>query len=156
MTAPEAENPGLTQPRGNLVGMTQSQLRALIDELDERPYRAQQIMKWVYHRDVSSFDEMTDLSKRLRERLAAALAIALPSEVRRAASADGTIKWVLETDGGDAIETVLIPDRGRNTLCISSQVGCALDCRFGAPGKQGFNGKLSRGEIVGQVIAAEA
>ena len=141
--------------RGNLIGLTQDQLLALIERLGERPFHAQQMMKWIYQRGVSRFEEMTDLSKKLRVELGKLVDIRLPEEVVRSESKDGTIKWVLSTENGNAIETVLIPDRGRNTLCISSQIGCMLDCRFCATGKQGFNGNLDRGEIVGQVLHVE-
>jgi 23S rRNA (adenine2503-C2)-methyltransferase len=135
----------------NLFGLDRAGVAGLFDALGERRYRTEQIMKWVYHRGVRDFAAMSDLSRKLRERLAEISTLELPTVIDTRCSADGTRKWVLEVDGGSAIETVLIPDRGRNTLCVSTQVGCMLDCSFCSTGKQGFNGNLSAAAIVGQV-----
>ena len=139
----------------NMVGPTRQQLYEIVRCLDERPYRAQQIMKWIYHHGVSDFSSMTNLSKKLRDLLTQTASIRLPKAIKRVQSVDGTIKWVFQTDNGNAVETVLIPDKGRHTLCISSQIGCMLDCKFCATGKQGFNGNLDRSEIVGQVLLVQ-
>ena len=118
----------------NMVGPTRQQLYEIVRCLDERPYRAQQIMKWIYHHGVSDFSSMTNLSKKLRDLLTQTASIRLPKAIKRVQSVDGTIKWVFQTDNGNAVETVLIPDKGRHTLCISSQIGCMLDCKFCATG----------------------
>ncbi len=112
-------------------------------------------MKWVYHRGVLDPLAMTDLSKALRGWLGETASFGLPEVVTRHESADGTVKWVLRIENGNCVEAVLIPDRGRNTLCVSSQVGCMLDCSFCATGKQGFNGNLSTSAIIGQVWLAD-
>jgi len=135
----------------NLVGLTQRELASLFASLGEKPYRARQLMQWLYQRDVTDFDAMTDLSKALRARLTDAAAVSFPEPVARHESADGTIKWLFPSGGGQLIETVFIPEAARGTLCISSQVGCALDCSFCATGAQGFNRNLTAAEIIGQV-----
>ena len=129
-------------------------LESFVAGFDDRPYRAQQIMKWVYHRGVAGFDAMTDLSRTLRGELAERAHFVLPEVVSRVESTDGTVKWMVRVDNGNCVEMVLIPERGRNTLCVSSQVGCVLDCSFCSTGKQGFNGNLSVADIVGQVYLA--
>jgi 23S rRNA (adenine2503-C2)-methyltransferase len=135
----------------NLFGLDRAGVAGLFDVLGERRYRTTQVLKWVYHRGVREFAAMSDLSKQLRSRLAEVAVLRLPEVIDARRSADGTRKWVLRVDGGSAVETVLIPDRGRNTLCVSTQVGCMLDCSFCSTGKQGFGGNLSAAEIVGQV-----
>ena len=122
--------------------------------LDEKPFRARQVLQWIHQRNATRFEEMTDLSKPLRVRLDAVAAIKLPEVISEQKAADGTIKWLFESGAGQAVETVFIPEPGRGTLCISSQVGCALDCAFCATGAQGFNRNLSVEEIVGQVTHA--
>ena len=112
-------------------------------------------MKWAYHRQELEFAAMTDVSKAHRTWLIDHASLTLPEVVTRQVSHDGTTKWVVRVANGNCVETVLIPDRGRNTLCISSQVGCTLDCSFCATGKQGFNGNLSTADIIGQVWLAE-
>ncbi len=138
----------------NLLGMSQDMLEQFFAERGEKPFRARQVMQWIYQRNVFDFDEMTDLSKKLRERLLPEAEVALPAVQSRHDSQDGTRKWLFATDCGQAIETVFIPEPGRGTLCISSQVGCALDCAFCATGAQGFNRNLTSAEIVGQVLVA--
>ncbi len=145
------------QAKDNLLGLTREALEALCARADGKPYRAHQIMKWAYHQGCLDFDGMTNLSKAFRGWLAEHASFALPEVIDTRYSKDGTIKWAMRVAGGSAVETVLIPDRGRNTLCVSSQVGCMLDCTFCSTGKQGFNGNLTAAEIVGQVwIANEA
>ena len=135
----------------NLVGMPQAMLEAYFADIGEKPFRARQVLQWIHQRFADDFDVMTDLSKQLRTRLGESAAIALPKLMSEQASADGTVKWLFESGAGQAVETVFIPEPGRGTLCISSQVGCALDCAFCATGAQGFNRNLSAAEIVGQV-----
>jgi len=135
----------------NLLGLPKGDLEQFIVGLDEKPFRARQILKWIYQRGVLDFDAMTDLSKSLRSKLRASACVELPVEEARQDSADGTIKWLFSSGSGQAVETVFIPEATRGTLCISSQVGCALDCAFCATGAQGFNRNLSAAEIIGQV-----
>lgn len=138
----------------NLLGLTRRELEAFFAELDEKPFRAVQVMKWLHHRGVDDFAQMTDLSKRLRERLLDCAEVSLPTVEREAVSVDGTRKWLMALADGQRIEVVFIPEKDRGTLCVSSQVGCALDCSFCATGKQGFNRNLTSAEIVGQVRQA--
>ena len=140
----------------NLLGMSQDVLEHFFAERGEKPFHARQILQWIHQRGVIEFEEMTDLSKKLRERLLAETEIVLPSVQSRHDSSDGTVKWLFGTDCGQAIETVFIPEPGRGTLCISSQVGCALDCAFCATGAQGFNRNLTSAEIIGQVFVANS
>lgn len=138
----------------NLLDFTRPTMEEWFGARGAKPFHARQLMKWVYHRDTDDFDAMTDLSRALREELAGAAAIALPKVLSERRSADGTRKWLLAAGGGQAIETVFIPEPGRGTLCVSSQVGCVLDCAFCATGAQGFNRNLTTAEIVGQVLLA--
>jgi len=138
----------------NLFSLPQPALREFFSARGERPYRATQLLKWMYHRGVTDLDAMTDLSKPLRERLAREVSFALPEIVQQRESTDGTRKWLLRVDQRNCIETVFIPETERGTLCVSSQVGCALDCSFCSTGKQGFNRNLGVAEIVGQLWLA--
>ncbi|TVS19062.1 MAG: 23S rRNA (adenine(2503)-C(2))-methyltransferase RlmN [Gammaproteobacteria bacterium] len=138
----------------NLLGLPRAGLEALFAELGERPFRAVQVMKWLHHRGVDDFDAMTDLSRDLRQRLAGMAVVSTPEVMHEFVSTDGTRKWLMALDDGQRIEVVFIPEKDRGTLCISSQVGCALDCSFCATGKQGFNRNLTSAEIVGQVRQA--
>ena len=140
--------------RVNLLGLSQGALQDFFADLGEKPFRATQMMKWLHHRDVDDFAEMTDLSRVLRERLAACAEVRMPEIASAHLSADGTRKWLLALEDGQRVEMVFIPEKDRGTLCISSQVGCALDCSFCATGKQGFNRNLSPAEIVSQVRLA--
>ena len=124
------------------------------EELGEKKFRAHQVMKWIHHRHATSFDEMTDLGKALRARLEERAVVQAPQVIFDKASADGTHKWLLGMDPRNAIEAVYIPDKGRGTLCVSSQVGCALNCGFCSTATQGFNRNLSTAEIIGQVWVA--
>ena len=143
--------------RVNLLGMSRPALQEFLVGLGEKPYRALQLMKWIYHQGVSDFSAMTDVGRELRERLAACAEIRPPEVAEEHISADGTRKWLIRVDGGSCVETVFIPEDGRGTLCVSSQVGCSLDCSFCSTGKQGFQRDLSSAEIIGQVwIAARA
>ena len=138
----------------NLLGQTRSDLEAYFATLGLKHYRATQLMQWLYHKLQMDIDKMSNFALKLRDQMQADFEVNLPEAVSIAESKDGTVKWVLRTQSGDLIETVLIPDGHRQTLCISSQVGCALDCTFCATGKQGFNGNLTTAEIVGQVVQA--
>ncbi len=144
--------------RTNLLGLPPAELEAFIVGLGEKPFRARQLLTWIYKRWVGDFEQMTDLGKELRARLAATAEVRAPEIVSEHVSGDGTRKWLLRAGRSDnleqAIETVFIPEPGRGTLCISSQVGCALDCSFCSTGAQGFNRNLSAAEIVGQVWLA--
>ena len=142
----------------NLLGLTQSQMVDFVQEaLGEKAFRARQIFKWIHQYGVDNFDDMTNLAKPLRARLAEVAEIRAPEIVFQGDSKDGTRKWVLKVDGGSAVEAVYIPDGKRGTLCVSSQVGCSLDCSFCSTGKQGFNKNLTPAEIIGQVwIAAKS
>ncbi len=142
--------------RLNLFECDRAGLEAFFQAADQEAFRARQLMKWVYHRGLFDVGGMTDLSKALRAWLREAVAFELPQTLSRRQSSDGTIKWTVRVANGNCVETVLIPGRGRNTLCVSSQVGCMLDCSFCATGKQGFNGNLSTADIVGQVWLANA
>ena len=143
--------------RVNLLGLSPDALRAFFAGLGEKPFRASQVMKWIHHRGVRDFEAMTDLSRALRARLADVAEVRLPRVASEHVSADGTRKWLLGLEDGQRVETVFIPEKERGTLCISSQIGCALDCSFCATGKQGFNRNLTAAEIVGQVrLAFEA
>lgn len=138
----------------NLLGQTQAQLEALFNSLEEKPFRAAQVLKWIHQMGVTDFSQMTNISKALRERLADIAEIRAPEVIKQWDSADGTRKFLIRVDGGNAVETVFIPEGDRGTLCVSSQVGCSLDCSFCATGKQGFNRDLTAAEIIGQVWLA--
>lgn len=129
-------------------------MRAYFSDISEKPFRATQVMKWVYHQGITDFDKMTDISKDLRQQLEQQTVFQLPEILKQQASADGTRKWLLRIDDLNCIETVFIPENDRGTLCISSQVGCPLDCSFCSTGKQGFNRNLSVSEIIGQLWLA--
>ncbi|MDH5833622.1 23S rRNA (adenine(2503)-C(2))-methyltransferase RlmN [Luteimonas sp. M1R5S59] len=139
----------------NLLDLDREGLeRFFADTLGEKRFRAHQVMKWIHHRHVTEFEQMTDLGKALRAKLEAHAEIRVPQVQFEKPSTDGTHKWLLAMDGSNAIETVYIPDKGRGTLCVSSQVGCALNCQFCSTATQGFNRNLSTAEIVGQVWTA--
>tara|TARA_R110002074_G_scaffold170005_2_gene331884 strand:- start:20223 stop:21302 length:1080 start_codon:yes stop_codon:yes gene_type:complete len=141
----------------NLLNLDRKGLEAFFAELGEKPFRATQVLKWIHQEGVSDFELMSNLSKALRARLADIAEVRLPEIVFEQKSEDGTYKWVLELDGQNRIETVFIPEEGRGTLCVSSQVGCALECTFCSTAQQGFNRNLSTAEIIGQVwVAAKA
>jgi 23S rRNA (adenine2503-C2)-methyltransferase len=142
--------------RVNLLGLPRAQLEAFVAaRLGAKPFRARQLMKWIYRRGAADFSTMSDLAQDFRAQLGEIAEIAVPQIVTEQASKDGTRKWMLRMDEVQGIETVYIPEPDRGTLCISSQVGCAMDCSFCATAQQGFNRNLSAAEIVGQVWLAQ-
>lgn len=139
----------------NLLGMGLASMEQFFtEELGEKRFRAVQVLKWIHQRGVDCFDDMTDVSLALREKLKQHAEIVAPTVTFKKYSKDGTRKWVMSMPGGSAVETVFIPEGDRGTLCVSSQIGCALDCSFCSTGKQGFNRDLSSAEIIGQLWVA--
>ncbi len=138
----------------NLFNLDEEGLRAFFSSIGEKPFRAQQILKWIYHHQVDDLGAMTDLGLDLRDRLSSLAEINPPSVIKEQRSVDGTVKWLLGLPGGNAVETVFIPEKGRGTLCVSSQVGCALNCGFCSTATQGFSRNLDTSEIIGQVWQA--
>jgi 23S rRNA (adenine2503-C2)-methyltransferase len=146
-------DPGVTD-RIDLLGLDRSALVALCRDWGEKPFRGQQLMRWVHRRFESDFDAMTDLARGFRETLKGRARVEAPAVISDHVAADGTRKWLLDVGQGNAIETVFIPETSRGTLCVSTQAGCAVNCLFCSTGKQGFNRNLSAGEIVGQLWLA--
>jgi len=138
----------------NLFSLDRKAMGEYLATLGEKPYRAKQIMQWLYARGVRDFDEMSDISKSLRSQFKDHCTTVLPRVSEEHLSKDGTCKWLFELHDGNRIETVYIPEKERGTLCVSSQIGCALDCSFCATARQGFNRNLSVDEIIGQVWLA--
>ena len=145
---------GVETKKMNLMGLNRRSMEEFLLSIDEKPFRATQIIKWIHQRGVSDISQMTDLSKSLRKKLSEICEINVPEVVYEKTSNDGTKKWVIKVDESDLIEMVLIPENNRSTLCVSSQVGCAVDCSFCATGKQGFSRNLTLDEIIGQVWVA--
>jgi 23S rRNA (adenine2503-C2)-methyltransferase len=140
--------------RTNLLGLTRPELEAFVASLGSKPFRARQLMSWLYKRGEGSFESMSDLARDFRAQLALHAEVKVPEIVSAHSSSDGTRKWLLRADASQAFETVFIPETDRGTLCISSQVGCVLDCSFCSTAQQGFNRNLTAAEIVGQVWLA--
>ena len=138
----------------NLLDFTLPALTQWFGAHGEKPFRAKQVYQWIHQRGVDDFDAMTDLAKSLREKLKAAAEVRPPAVLSEHRSADGTVKWLFDVGIGNGIETVFIPEDDRGTLCVSSQVGCALDCKFCSTGRQGFNRDLGVAEIIGQLWVA--
>ena len=151
VTTPESS---IVAPKVNLLGMTRAQLEEFFVSIGEKKFRATQIIKWIHQLGVDNFEEMSNVSKALRAKLEKVAEIRPPEVVYKEFSNDGTRKWVLKVGENSMVETVLIPDGDRKTLCVSSQVGCALDCSFCSTGKQGFQRDLTTAEIIGQVWVA--
>ncbi|NCF17390.1 MAG: 23S rRNA (adenine(2503)-C(2))-methyltransferase RlmN [Haliea sp.] len=151
MSAPAA-SPG--QAKVNLLGLSRRQMEDFFLEIGEKKFRAQQVLKWIHHAGVTDIGQMTNLGKALREKLQDIAEVRPPEIVSQHDSSDGTRKWAIRVDGGGLVESVLIPDGSRATLCVSSQVGCSLDCSFCSTGKQGFQRDLSAAEIIGQLWLA--
>ena len=140
--------------RTNLLDFTLPQLTEWFAQQGEKAFRARQVFQWIHQRGVGDFEAMTDLAKSLREKLHATAEVRAPAILSEHRSTDGTVKWLFDVGIGNGIETVFIPEEDRGTLCVSSQVGCALDCKFCSTGRQGFNRDLAVGEIIGQVWVA--
>lgn len=139
----------------NLLDFDRKGLAAFFVEMGDKPFRATQILKWIYQEDVTDFDQMTNLSKSLRAYLNENCTITAPEILIEQVASDGTRKWVVEMGLGNRIESVFIPEDNRGTLCVSSQIGCALACTFCSTAKQGFNRNLSVAEIIGQLYVAQ-
>jgi 23S rRNA (adenine2503-C2)-methyltransferase len=142
---------GVRALKANLLDFDRAALEAWFAGQDEKPFRARQLLRWMHQAGESDFARMTDIARPLRERLSQCAVVAAPNIVGDSTAEDGTRKWLMQVDSGNAVETVLIPETSRNTLCISSQAGCVLDCAFCSTGKQGFNRNLTTAEIVGQL-----
>jgi len=140
--------------RTNLLGLPKAELEAFVAEMGSKPFRARQLMNWMYKRGEGDITAMTDLAKDFRAELVLRAEVAVPEIVKTQIASDGTRKWLLSGGNGQAFEMVYIPEEDRGTLCISSQVGCALDCSFCSTAQQGFNRNLTTAEIVGQVWLA--
>ncbi|MDR5779604.1 23S rRNA (adenine(2503)-C(2))-methyltransferase RlmN [Caballeronia sp. LZ065] len=145
----------MTSNTVNLLDLDAAGLVAYCDSLGEKPFRAKQLQRWIHQYGADDFDGMTDLAKSLREKLKGRANMAMPDIIQDHASADGTRKWLIDVGNGNAVETVFIPEETRGTLCVSSQAGCAVNCRFCSTGKQGFSRNLTTGEIIGQLRMAE-
>lgn len=144
-----------TTQRINLLDLSAEGLADFVAGLGEKPFRAKQLLRWVHHYGADSFDAMSDLAKSFRVKLNELAVIQAPAVLRDHVAADGTRKWLLDVGQGNAVEMVFIPEQDRGTLCISTQAGCAVNCRFCSTGKQGFNRNLSVAEIIGQLWWAE-
>lgn len=152
----QATNVAVQHPKSekiNLMNLTRQEMRELFAEMGEKPFRADQLMKWIYHFGEDNFDNMSNINKVLREKLKQIAEIKAPEVSVEQRSSDGTIKWAMQV-GDQQIETVYIPEDDRATLCVSSQVGCALACKFCSTAQQGFNRNLTVSEIIGQVWRA--
>ncbi|HYS13015.1 MAG TPA: 23S rRNA (adenine(2503)-C(2))-methyltransferase RlmN [Burkholderiaceae bacterium] len=141
--------------RVNLLDFDAAALAAYVESIGEKPFRARQLLHWIHQRGVASFDQMTDLAKSLRGKLGDGASVDALPVLKDSRSADGTRKWLLDVGAGNAVEAVYIPADDRGTLCVSTQAGCAVNCRFCSTGKQGFSRNLSTAEIVGQLWWAE-
>ncbi len=144
-------NDSVNNEKINLLNLSHDGLRRLFTEMGEKPFRATQVIKWIHQFGVDDFDAMTNVSKSLRDRLKETTVIEGPELLKQELSDDGTIKWALKLGCGQAVETVFIPEKNRGTLCVSSQIGCVVDCSFCSTGAQGFNRNLTLAEIIGQV-----
>ena len=145
----------MSLPGVNLLEFDLDALAAFCETLGEKRFRATQLFRWIHQRGVADFGQMSDLAKSLRDKLADSAHVAAPPVTTQHISRDGTIKWLFDVGGGNAIETVFIPEDDRGTLCVSSQAGCAVGCRFCSTGHQGFSRNLSTGEIIAQLWFAE-
>lgn len=147
-------NENLPFNKTNLLGLDLLNMRQFFESIGEKPFRAQQILKWIHEVGIQDFEQMTNLSKALREKLTETAVIKLPQVLFEKNASDDTRKWIIQLDDGNCIETVFIPAKNRGTLCISSQVGCILNCDFCSTGKQGFNRNLTSAEIIAQLWIA--
>ena len=139
----------------NLLDFDRDALTAYCEQLGEKPFRAVQLFRWIHQRGAADFAQMTDLARSLREQLPARAQVRAPALLSEQGSADGTTKWLFDVGGGNAVESVFIPEADRATLCVSSQAGCAVGCRFCSTGHQGFSRNLTTGEILAQLWHAE-
>ncbi|MBD8164150.1 bifunctional tRNA (adenosine(37)-C2)-methyltransferase TrmG/ribosomal RNA large subunit methyltransferase RlmN [Erwinia persicina] len=156
IVTPSPASPAIATPKKekvNLLDLNRQQMREFFAGMGEKPFRADQVMKWIYHYCCDDFDEMTDINKVFRNKLKEVAEIRAPEVAEEQRSTDGTIKWAIQV-GGQQVETVYIPEKDRATLCVSSQVGCALECKFCSTAQQGFNRNLRVSEIIGQVWRA--
>lgn len=155
IVTPSSETPVVVSQKQkiNLLDLNRQQMREFFASIGEKPFRADQVMKWIYHYCSDDFDQMTDINKVLRGKLKELTEIRAPEVAEEMRSADGTIKWAIRV-GDQLVETVYIPEKDRATLCVSSQVGCALECKFCSTAQQGFNRNLRVSEIIGQVWRA--
>ena len=156
ITTPEIFAPAITPVKStkiNLLDLNRTEMRKFVASLGEKPFRADQIMKWIYHYCCDDFEQMTDINKKFRQKLSDMAEIHAPEVAEEMRSSDGTIKWAIRV-GDQLVETVYIPEKDRATLCVSSQVGCALECKFCSTAQQGFNRNLKVSEIIGQVWRA--
>jgi 23S rRNA (adenine2503-C2)-methyltransferase len=138
----------------NLLDLDAAQLVSFFADIGEKPFRAKQLLRWMHQFGEADFSKMSDLARPLREKLGASAVIEAPRAISDATAADGTRKWLIDVGNRNAVETVFIPETNRGTLCVSSQAGCALDCKFCSTGRQGFNRNLSTAEIIGQLWIA--
>ncbi len=150
----DSKEPGQVSTKVNLLDFNLPALTEWFGSQGEKPFRARQVFQWIHQRGVADFDAMTDLAKSLREKLKLIAEVKPPRVASEHRSGDGTVKWLFDVGVGNGIETVYIPEDDRGTLCVSSQVGCALDCKFCSTGRQGFNRDLGVGEIIGQLWVA--
>jgi 23S rRNA (adenine2503-C2)-methyltransferase len=139
----------------NLLDFDHAGLTAWFESLGEKPFRARQVLRWIHRRGAADFEGMSDVARSLRAKLAGSACIRAANVVRRVDSADGTRKWLLDVGNAEAVEAVFIPEADRGTLCVSTQAGCAVNCRFCATGMQGFSRNLTTAEIIGQLWTAE-
>ncbi|MBT0728132.1 bifunctional tRNA (adenosine(37)-C2)-methyltransferase TrmG/ribosomal RNA large subunit methyltransferase RlmN [Rosenbergiella australiborealis] len=156
ITTPEIFAPNSSSTKAtkiNLLDLNRTEMRKFVASLGEKPFRADQIMKWIYHYCCDDFEQMTDINKKFRQKLSDMAEIRAPEVAEEMRSSDGTIKWAIRV-GDQLVETVYIPEKDRATLCVSSQVGCALECKFCSTAQQGFNRNLKVSEIIGQVWRA--
>lgn len=156
IVTPSSVSPTVVTPKTekiNLLDLNRPQMRELFISMGEKPFRADQVMKWMYHYCCDDFEQMTDINKVLRGKLSQIAEIRAPEVAEEMRSSDGTIKWAIRV-GDQLVETVYIPEDDRATLCVSSQVGCALECKFCSTAQQGFNRNLRVSEIIGQVWRA--
>ncbi|VCU70249.1 Dual-specificity RNA methyltransferase RlmN [Pigmentiphaga humi] len=154
LAAGHAGTPSASTPRINLLGLDGAQLAELVGQWGDKPFRAKQLQRWLHQRGVDDFTQMTDLAKSFRDKLERLCEVRAPGVVTAHKSADGTRKWLLDVGNGNAVETVFIPEDDRGTLCISTQAGCTVACRFCSTGHQGFNRNLGVDEIIGQLWLA--